>query len=207
MNAKIVIIFIIVISGFSSIFAEDWNNTDNGSNVQGDTTKPMRNFQDPTKPQKALLLDGGYGLSGGSFAFGYRFWSLTASIGVAGLAVNVPPFSYNRPPGVTFDPSGDMPTGYSRTLVPGNAVFVDAGYYLSYLQTLNYFVIVGFYAQNNTFLAYETSSGSYYYVASAKTDGFTFGGGMELRMSDWIRMAVGYHTKRGVFLRLAYTWR
>jgi hypothetical protein len=207
MKAKIVIIFIIVMSGFSSIFAEDWNNTDNGSTLQSDSTKHTRNFQDPTKPQKALILDGGYGLDGGSFAFGYRFWSLTASIGVAGLAVNTPGFSYDRPGGVTFDQTGDMPLGYSRTRVPGNAVFVDAGYYLSYLQTLNFFVIVGFYAQNNTFLAYQNNSGAYYYISTAKTDGFTFGGGMELKMSDWIRTAVGYHTKRGVFLRLAYTWR
>ncbi len=207
MKAKIVIIFIILITSFLPIFAEDWNNSENRSVIQDDTTKPMRNFQDPNKPQKALLLDGGYGADAGSFAFGYRFWNITASIGVAGLAANIPGFSYDRPPGVSFDPTEDMPLGFSRTRVPGNAVFVDAGYYLNYLETLNFFVIVGFYAQTNTYLAYENNTGAYYYMSTIKTDGYTFGGGMELKLSDWIRFAAGYHTKRGVFLRLAYTWR
>jgi len=207
MKAKIVIIFIIIMSGFSSIFAEDWNNTDYGTTLQSDSTKPKRNFQDPNKPQNALLLDGGYGIDGGSFAFGYRLWNLTASIGVAGLAVNTPGFSYDRPGGVSFNLNEEMPIGYSLARVPGNAVFVDAGYYLSYLQTLNYFVIVGFYAQNNTYLALDNSSGGYYYISTAKTDGLTFGGGMELKCSNWVRLALGYHSKRGVFLRMAYTWR
>lgn len=207
MKVKIIIYLIISISSFSRILADDWDNLDTLDSITNDSTVTVRNFQDPNKPIKALLFDGGYGFDGGSFAFGYRFWNITAAIGVAGLAVNIPPYSTDRPPGITFDPTGNLPTGFSRTRVPGKAVFVDAGYYLNYLETLNFFVIVGFYAQNNTVLALQNSSGAYYYVATIKSDGYTLGGGMELKLSDWIRFAGGYHSKRGVFLRLAYTWR
>lgn len=203
MNTKITL-FIRISLALCFFYFPIFAQSDIDNEASYDTIKVVRNFQDPSKPLKAIIFDGGYGFDGASFAFGLRYWNISTSIGVAGLAVSSPPYSNDRP--FDYNYNEPLPQGYSRTRVPGKAVFVDAGYYLN-LETLNFFILFGFFAQSNTNLAYNNQTSTYYYLNQTKNDGYTLGGGMEGKLSPWIRLAGGYHSKRGFFLRIAYTWR
>lgn len=162
---------------------------------------------DSTKALKGLLFDFGYGLDGVSGAFNIRYWNIAAGIGFTGIAAPSKPFSLSPPVGVRFTPNEPLPQGYSPGNAPGKAVFVDGSYYLPYLKPFTMFATVGFYAQNDTLLAVDNESGNAFYRAYARQSGVTFGGGIEYTNNIWIRTALGYHSKRGVFFRFAYTWR
>jgi hypothetical protein len=149
----------------------------------------------------------GYGFDGLSGAMGIRYWNLAVNMGFTGIAAPSPAFAFSPPLGVRFSPSEALPTGYHEDNAPGSAVFIDASYYLPYLKPFTLFATFGFYAQNDTLLAVDNQSGNAFYRGYAKMSGATFGGGIEYQNSQWIRTAVGYHSKRGVFFRLAYTWR
>lgn len=163
-------------------------------------------YYDESKTLKGFAFDLGYGLDGGSLAFGFRYGVLSAHMGFAGLLQFMPTYSFTPPPGVRLNPNEPLPTGYSESEYTGTSVFGDIGYHLAYLETLTFFANVGFYSQQDTVLA-RSPEGTYYRYATRSSDGITFGAGAEFVMSRWVRLAVGYHTKRGVFGRFTYTWR
>ncbi len=187
---------------------EEEEDSDNTTSIYGVEIYNDRYYvQDTTKPWKALMLDAGYGIDGVSLAFNIRYWNIAVGIGYTGVLAPRRPYSYTPPVGERFSPSQPLPKGYYADRAPGTAVFIDGSYYLPYLTPFNFFATVGFFAQNDTLLAVSNESGNAFYRGYGQNSGVTFGGGIEYRNSEWIRTAVGYHSKRGVFFRLAYTWR
>lgn len=207
MKNKILILLIILFLPLT-IFNSLAQNEDGYDDFGGIKYRKVDKYkQDTTKTLKALFIDAGFSNDGLSFAFGVRYWNLFFDIGSANIALQSKPYSYQPPYGMNFSRGSKLPVGYSYSYIAGSTVFVDIGYYLAHLQKLNFFIMVGFYAQEEIITVMENESRLHYYLGRSTQSGWTLGGGMEYKLSQWISIALGYHQKRGVFSRFSYTWR
>lgn len=198
---RIIYFVIFMIAGSSVLWAQ---GDDNPWYEEDEAAEEY--YYDTTKTMKGLALDLGYGSYGGSIAFGFRYSMFSLHMGFAGIFDGPPNYSYSPPAGVDIRPNEPLPSGYVAEEFTGVGVFGDVGFYLAYLRTLNFFVNVGYYSQQDTILA-RSPDGLYYRYGYKASDGLTFGGGAEYTVSRWFRLAAGFHTRRGVFTRLTYTWR
>jgi hypothetical protein len=160
---------------------------------------------------KYLNFDLGYGSSGPGGAFGFRYWYLGTAIGVTGFANDIPLVAQYEQ-GVNIQ---ELP----KKFYPSNVVCADLyGYYdFDTYYEVTAFVNVGFFAAIDSVMAYQDKSGTtaYYPAGVRSTDGMTFGAGVqapltflneENRYLDQLVAGVGYHSKLGAFLRIAYRW-
>ena len=154
---------------------------------------------------KGIMLDLGYGGSGLSAGVGFRYWNVSAAIGIAGFANDIPNYARSSPTGVTISPSQPLPSGYSEDHYTSIDVYFDAGYHYDFYP-YSVFAQVGFYSAQDSILAKNMETGSKYFYATESTSGFCFGLGGEYIVNDQVTLGVGYHTRRGGFARFTYTW-
>lgn len=204
---KLLLLFIFILAPLNIIdlFAQVDDDFDDFGGIK---YKKVDNYQqDTSKTLKALFLDGGFSNDGLSFALGVRYWNLFFDIGSAAIGSQSTPYSHQAPYGMNFGLYEKLPAGYSRSYIPGNTVFMDVGYYLAHLETLTFYIMLGFFAQEEVITVVEDDSRLQYYVGRSNSSGWILGGGMEYTLSQWVRLSLGYHEKRGVFARISYTWR
>jgi len=160
---------------------------------------------------KYLFLDLGYGTNGPGGALGFRYWNLGASIGVTGFASDIPQTTVIYP-GDNIN-IGDLPT----KKYPSNVVYGDLIAFYDINLDYTIFAGIGFYSAIDSVLAYREIQGiNAYYKKGAEThSGITFSIGAQTSLYfldeenpalDQLVAGVGYHTKLGIFLRLAYRW-
>ena len=200
-----ILLFIIVSPSIANPDDEESDNTTTIAGVEVYTDRVY--VQDSTNNLKAICFDVGYGFDGISGGMAIRYWNIAIGIGATGMLAPSKDFAYSAPIGERFSQSEPLPEGYYADNAPGQGVYIDASYYLPYLEPFTIFATVGFYAQQDTLIAVSYDSGNAFYRGGTTKSGPTFGGGIEYYNSQWIRTAFGYHSKRGFFFRLAYTWR
>ncbi len=157
--------------------------------------------------EKALIFDAGFGGAGGmSLGLGFRYSYASLMIGFAGFANDMPNYAVRPPQGIIISPNQPLPGGYERESFTGLLVTADLAYHYQLNQEISAFGMIGYYSQQDSILARETSTGDYYRYAVENTSGIAFGLGGDYGVSEWITLGLGYHTKRGVFARFSYRW-
>jgi opacity protein-like surface antigen len=155
---------------------------------------------------KAIHADVGYfGPAGLSAALGFRYWFASFTLGLSGLTSNIPNYSpYGYELGIY--PHSPLPANYISKNYAALVVTGDFSFYYPVLKKVNVFGTLGFYSQQDSVLAWDITDDVYYFWRNKKTSGFCFGAGAEFDYQDNLKLGIGYHTKRGLFARLAYFW-
>jgi hypothetical protein len=162
---------------------------------------------------KYLNFDLGYGSGGPGGALGFRYWYLGLAIGATGFANDIP-LTANISQGQNINISELPSKRYPSNVVCGD-LYAYYDFNTDYEMTA--FVNVGFYSAIDSVLAYRDESGTtaYYRNGAVTTAGLTFGAGFqapltflneENRYLDQVIAGIGYHTKLGIYLRIAYRW-
>jgi outer membrane protein assembly factor BamA len=156
---------------------------------------------------KAVFFDLGFGgpagLSGG-LGFRYSYFSFT--LGLSGFANKVPAYQINNY-GTGINASQPLPVGYSQESYSALIVTGDFGFNYEIVPKITAFASIGYYSQQDTILAHDYKQDLRYYYKYYTSSGLCYSIGGEYAITDDINVGIGYHTKRGVFGRIAYTWK
>lgn len=196
--------FLLLLFGFllvqsSIIFAqENWQDDEN--------VEYTEETEEPTGIKKAINLDVGFGGPAGvSAALGFRYWFGSFTFGLGGFANSMPNYSRNTY-NVKIYPNNPLPAGYSEEKYGALVVTGDFGLHYDGFKPFSVFVLVGFYSQTDSVLAYDYKQDVRYFYHTLTSSGLAFGFGGEYKLQDAIYVGLGYHTKRGVFAKLTYYW-
>lgn len=166
---------------------------------------PVNSMSNQHPKIKGLMFDLGYGGSGLSAAIGYRWWYFSGSLGLAGFANDLPSYAKYPPTGVVLSANQPLPSGYEEDRYTSIDVFGDVGLHYDFYP-YSAFVQIGFYNAQDSILAKNIESGSKYRYKVENSAGISWGLGLEYIFTKSITVGAGYHTRRGGFARLTYTW-
>lgn len=149
----------------------------------------------------------GYGKLKTSAAVGFRFWNVGVSMGLAGFSASKPKYIYP-----TNTPPYTMPKEYQREEYKFTYILVttDIHYFFDVFEDFTISPSFGFYVQQDSVLARSTRQedfGQLYHLGrTVNSTGINFGFSVDYYYSDILTIGIGYHTRRGVFLRVGYYW-
>ncbi|MGQ9819619.1 MAG: hypothetical protein ACUVQ1_06825 [Candidatus Kapaibacteriales bacterium] len=149
----------------------------------------------------------GYGKLKLSAAGGLRFWNIGVSLGLAGFATSKPKYIYP-----TSTPPYTLPKEYEREEYKFTYVLVttDFHYFFDISDDFTISPSLGFFVQQDSVLARskrQNDNGQLYFLGKTiNSTGVNFGAAIDYFYSDIITIGIGYHTKRGFFLRIGYYW-
>jgi hypothetical protein len=169
------------------------------------STVPAYSSSFNTPKINGLMFDLGYGGSGASVAVGYRWWHFSGALGLSGFANDIPNYAKVPPVGVVISQNQPLPSGYESQSYTAIDVFLDAGFHIDFYP-YSAFAQIGFFTSQDTILAKNLETGSRYRYATSSDAGMSFGGGLEYIYSKNLTFGAGYHTRRGIFARVMYTW-
>lgn len=156
---------------------------------------------------KSVYFDLGYGFSNLSAALGFRYWNISASMGIAGFATNIPNYSRQGPDGgVKLSPNEPLPNGFDSEDFPGISVFGDLSYHYDLTPDWSVWGSVGFFSQRDSTLAREIDTGQRFFYKSEGSEGITFGAGAEYIYSEKITFGLGLHSVKGIHGRIIISW-
>lgn len=169
------------------------------------TVSPSHSSSFSTPKINGLMFDLGYGGSGLSATVGYRWWHFSGSLGIAGFANDIPNYARTSPTGVVISANQPLPSGYESESYTSIDVYADAGFHIDFYP-YSAFAHIGFFTAQDSILAKNIETGSRYRYATRSESGMSFGGGLEYIYSKNLTFGAGYHTRRGIFARIMYTW-
>jgi hypothetical protein len=110
--------------------------------------------------------------------------------------------------GEVISPMQPLPDGYEEERYSSTQVSIDLGLHVDYYDPISVFVHFGFYSAQDTILAakFDGRNTSRYRYRYEVVSGMAYGGGLEYIWSNTLSFAVGYHTRKGIFGRVVYTW-
>lgn len=147
----------------------------------------------PDDPMKYLHFDLGYGPANISYGLGFRYWHLGLTIGLTGVASDIPNYSLQPAP------SSDRTERFPTIVVCG-----DFHFYYDFTPKITGFATLGYYSQSDTILA---KSGDYWYRYEAESSaGLTFGLGAQYALDRQIMVGLAYQNKRGIYAQIGYRW-
>jgi len=151
-----------------------------------------------------LNLDLSYGSGGPGGALGVRYRFLGVAISATGFANDIPN---------TVPQMGNVNNLQQKTY-PSNTVCADFyGYYD--LDEVSLFASLGFYASVDSVLRWDMDNKVYYKGDVKSDEGVCFGLGAQMPLTflnednvylDQLVGGIGFHSKLGIFLRIAYRW-
>ena len=180
----------------------------------------------PTGPIKNIFLDIGYGSMGLSSALGFRYSTFGLSIGIAGFASPRPKFA--QIDGIIQNEMTRYPANFTDERYTTICVGANLYYYIDFtgynlmdyqLDDFSAFLDIGYGMQSDSIIKKRVSPastqgndtrdvGQTYGPGRAETiNDFTYGGGIQWRIMESTNIALGYHSKNGVYLQVGYYWR
>jgi opacity protein-like surface antigen len=147
----------------------------------------------PDGPMKYLHLDVGYGPANISYGLGFRYWQFGATIGLTGVATDIPNYSRQT-----------APSAEETEKFPTIVVCFDLHYYYEINPEITAFATIGYYSQSDTILA--KSDGYWYRYDAESTSGLTFGIGGQYALNRQIMVGLAYQNKRGIYAQIGYRW-
>lgn len=151
---------------------------------------------------KTVFGELGYGKLKLSAAGGFRFWNVGVSIGLAGFANPKPKYTSTN----------TLPKDYEREDYKFTHVLVttDFHYFFDISDDFTISPSFGFFVQQDSVLARSKRQNDYgqlYFLGkTVNSTGVSFGFALDYFYSDLITAGIGYHTRRGIFLRIGYYW-
>lgn len=142
-----------------------------------------------------------------SAAGGLRFWNVGVSIGLAGFANPKPKYIYP-----TNTPPYTLPKEYEREEYKFTFVLVttDFHYFLDIFDDFTISPSFGFFVQQDSVLVRSKRQSDYgqlyFFGKTVNSTGVNFGLAIDYFYSEMITVGIGYHTRRGIFLRIGYYW-
>lgn len=149
----------------------------------------------------------GYGKLKLSAAGGLRFWNVGVSFGLTGFANAKPKYIY---PSNTSPYT--LPKEYEREEYKFTYILVttDFYYFFDISDVLTISPSFGFFVQQDSVLVRSIRQNDYgqlYFFGKALNSiGVNIGFAIDYFYSDIITVGIGYHTRRGIFLRIGYYW-
>lgn len=152
-----------------------------------------------------LNFDISYGSSGPGGALGFRYSYFGFGISATGFASDIPRTSPQQ---------SSNQNDLQEKKYPGNTVCGDFyGYYD--LDEFSLFANIGFYSSVDSILLWDSKEKLYYRHGTEITSGICWGFGAQMPLTflnednvylDQLIGGVGYHSRLGVILRIAYRW-
>ena len=161
---------------------------------------------EPLSPIKGVFADFSIGSEGFGIGAGARYMFVGLNLGLTGLANSSPPYAHQNPPGVNIIRNQPLPPGYEEERFMSMMINGDLMFYMDYFEQFSFNASIGFYSKNDTILAKNTATGSRYIYNNETQSGLCFGIGAEYVLQDYLNVGAGYHTQRGVVVRLTYLW-
>jgi hypothetical protein len=161
-------------------------------------------------PIKAALGDVTIGSPGLGASIGLRYDFIGLSFGMAGFLNSTPAYGNRPPQGVDITPSEPLPAGYEDDRITTILVDLNAHFFYNLkeldAERITLFGTVGYFAQNDTILAKDISTGFRYRYRSDTKSGLQVGGGIEYEFNLKLNVGAGFLSRRGLLLRVAYVW-
>lgn len=161
-------------------------------------------------PIKAAFGDVTIGNPGLGASVGLRYDFVGLSFGMAGFLNSTPAYGNRLPQGVDITPSEPLPSGYEEDRITTILLDINAHFFYNLkafdAERVTLFGTVGYYAQNDTILAKDISTGFRYRYRSDTRSGLQVGGGIEYEFNLKLNVGVGFLSRRGLLLRAAYVW-
>jgi hypothetical protein len=161
---------------------------------------------EPLSPVKGVFGDVSVGSPGFGIGAGARYMFVGLNLSLMGLANSTPTYALQGPAGVFFNRNQPLPSGYEEEKFLSMMLAGDLIFYMDYFEKLSFNASIGYYSRNDSILAKNITTGSRYIYSNVTESGLCFGLGAEYVLNDNFNAGAGFHTQRGVVIRLTYLW-
>ncbi len=162
------------------------------------------NYEEELPALYGLHGELGYGGAGLSAGLGFRYDFVSLSIGLSGFANSIPNYASYKADGINLT-TNPLPDGYTEESYEAIIVTFDAAYNYEF-EIGTAYAGIGFFAQTDTVLAKEVSTGDYFRRGTINSSGICFNLGFDYYWSENVGVGLGFHSKKGIMARFSYYW-